>query len=325
MQNKNYPFYNCIVLALDVLNGFLAGLRHFLIGFTTVVIFELKLLTNIQSRSAYYSEKLSRTIWIALICQSLLFVIVSLTYDYLLIPLNIKVHETIIGNCNLIDKYQLLINVIYTVCWSVPAFILSKIYGGKIALLMFKRTQQEISANVAEAKGQQKLNDKRIIPIQKKFEQMFTLSGTYVLIIVIKLITADYLICRGIVNACLSLLYAFYAFDFSWTLNGEDLKNRCTKLAQYWPYFTGFGITFVVVLGKASAISFLTSTAVYVVIYPLLVMVATRIQNEKMYIKYKAPFGFWILHPANYIINVLINNWNLFYKWFVQKYEPVSI
>ncbi|KAI0986981.1 hypothetical protein GJ496_008710 [Pomphorhynchus laevis] len=305
----------------DIITSFLVGLRHFLIGFAIVIGFELKMLKNGWNKDSGSNEAQSKSIWIGLLCQSLLFALVALMFDNLLIPLNMKAHEFIIGHHNLIDQYQLVISLGYAVCWCSPAFILSRIYGEKIASLMFKRTWQNVV--VVEGERQQAAGKaSTYFSMSDKFKQLFTLCSTFAVVTLFKIIAADFLICRLLANVLLALVYAFYAFDFSWVLIENDFDNRCDKVARYWSYFAGFAILFVVVVGKASEISFLTGTAMYVIIYPILIMVATRIELQNMYPKYQSPFSLSIFYPAKYLANRIIDLYNLLNAWFVQKYEP---
>ncbi|KAG8064524.1 hypothetical protein GUJ93_ZPchr0004g39403 [Zizania palustris] len=77
----------------------------------------------------------------------------------------------------------------------------------------------------------------------------------------------------------LSLMYAYYCFEYKWNFFAVSLNNRLDFFESNWAFFAGFGSPCVLPIFFFSP---LASYGVMAILYPLFVLTATGTQAEKV-------------------------------------------
>ena len=68
-----------------------------------------------------------------------------------------------------------------------------------------------------------------------------------------------------------SWLYAFYCFDYKWTMQGWSLQKRMAVFETRWIYMLGFGAPCAVI---ATLFPLFTGAGIYAMVFPLCVILA---------------------------------------------------
>ncbi|KAE8785434.1 protein EI24 [Hordeum vulgare] len=86
----------------------------------------------------------------------------------------------------------------------------------------------------------------------------------------------------------LSLMYAYYCFEYKWNFFAVSLNHRLDFFESNWAFFAGFGIPCVLPIFFFSP---LTSYGVMAILYPLFVMTAAGTQEEQVIDELKPSHG----------------------------------
>lgn len=299
------------IILTCIVSSFLVGVRHFLVGTYTAFSIELK---RLQSARHNEAERESLLLWLGLAGQAFLLYTIGLAFEFLIVPLNSYFHHLLFGKD---DASRWVLDILYVTFWCAPAVVVCRIYGAKFASLVFERTWDDcIQADETCAK-------KTEISVSQKFISTFSPLMTYGVIVLIQLWT-NVLLFRWACDLLLSIIYSFYAFDYSWSRRSEQFHRRCDLVSDHWSYLSGFSILFVILLKKASANSYLFGTVAYVSMYPILVIVATRIDTHQMLSDHKAPFKLAIIEPAHIMARSLIGIIRWTEKALIRRYDPIT-
>ncbi|GAU93746.1 hypothetical protein RvY_05637 [Ramazzottius varieornatus] len=99
----------------------------------------------------------------------------------------------------------------------------------------------------------------------------------------------------------LSLLNAFYAFEYKWFNLGWEVNKRVSYVEARWPYFLGFGLPLA--LATSYTESYWINGCIFSVLFPLLIVCA----NEASPNEHSAPFYFPVFTLVVSISNVLFS------------------
>ena len=86
----------------------------------------------------------------------------------------------------------------------------------------------------------------------------------------------------------LSLMYAYYCFEYKWNFFAVSLNERLDFFESNWAFFAGFGSPCVLPIFFFSP---LTSYGVMAILYPLFVLTAAGTQAEKVIDQLKPSHG----------------------------------
>lgn len=109
-----------------------------------------------------------------------------------------------------------------------------------------------------------------------------------------------------------SWLYAFYCFEYSWTLRGWNLSQQIDFFEKRLPFFLGFGFPCALL---AHALPFALGTAIEALAFPLCVILATIAPSQLMEHKpnpSRCQFLFW---TPQLVTSLLVR---LLYRWWAQ-------
>ncbi|GAX82341.1 hypothetical protein CEUSTIGMA_g9770.t1 [Chlamydomonas eustigma] len=107
----------------------------------------------------------------------------------------------------------------------------------------------------------------------------------------------------------MSWLWAYYCFDYRWTLQGLPLSERLGLFEAHWAFFGGFGS---ILAASALVLPFYWGSALTAVAFPLFVIIATdsdlQLLNTRTTCIGKAP-TFWFAIRATHFILRCLKSW----------------
>ena len=166
---------------------------------------------------------------------------------------------------------QYILTYTFNFFWLIPAYGISKFVNSywfeDIAGKVFKKLTKS-------SKSGKPLSPARAISdiiFSIVMQLLFLVQATMIILIPIPKISTI------IGYMCLSLLYSFYSFEYTWLYRNFEFKHRVARIESYWPYFLGFGLPLTIV-SNAFFNSMIANGCIFSILFPFSIVAATSVK-----------------------------------------------
>lgn len=229
-------------------------------------------------------------------------------FDYMVLPVLERLTHLILGHEEGVravvwDWLSFLISGLFKLLWILPLFVLSRV----ISFTWF----QDI-ADAAYSRFYPRIVSSKMSP------------GMFIADVLFSLLIQSLFLCQAQLASVLpipavaqilyvfhlSLLNAFYAFEYQWFNLGWEVNKRLSYVEARWSYFLGFGLPLA--LATCYTESYWINGCIFSVLFPLLIVCA----NEALPTEHSAPFYF----P---VFSLVVTLSNLFFSRGISKSQKI--
>lgn len=201
---------------------------------------------------------------------------------------------------------DLFLKCFFTCFWLIPAYavtlMVSSIWYQKVASAGFEVSQQESGGTGAKKRvqsGSHKVGD----VAQELYRAIFTM----VFYMEVWIVGQVPFVGKPVYFLFSCWLYAYYCYDYRWSLLNMKLPDRFECFERNWAFFAGFGT----VMTLATLIfSFYVGAAILAVLFPLFILVACNsepaaMQGTSQVQHFKVPIFATAVWATDRVVNIL--------------------